>query len=313
MEPINNDVWTDDEYNEVIDKVKDGMWKYVKEGSIEQLQNLVQNITRLNDQDLNYLAIIHFLLSDEVKEFITSIPQIFRRMSHSSRQQVEELRGMTRSRIDWNLTLRSRLCRGNDQTLFICKPPIRVYDLPENQLFKFVLQEISILIQRTTGLLNISDKDIDLAKLQSSDNKNWKDRVSWIKYNVNRALRNVYLEGIIVPIRPNTRMIRRARFARNKRYQKILVTHIFQDKIIRRLDVYVLRQLVEKTILLPIDRDVLFELYVLLETMNALGEPKELSLIKSGAEEVGTFDLNGETIKLYFQKVSGLFEFSKYK
>ena len=50
---------------------------------------------------------------------------------------------MVKGRIDWGLTIKERYSRGfNDPTLFICKPASKMYDLPENQLLKFILNKI---------------------------------------------------------------------------------------------------------------------------------------------------------------------------
>jgi hypothetical protein len=130
-----DDCWDDATYQKVIEKVKNNLWLYsYYSGGIEPLMNAVTNLTKLNKRDLDYLAIMHFLLSDEVKAFVSLIP--FRDIPHSTKQKTIINRGMVKGKIDWNLTLKQRLSEGNSQHLFICKPPSRIHDLPENQLLK---------------------------------------------------------------------------------------------------------------------------------------------------------------------------------
>jgi len=79
------------------------------------------------------------------------------------------------------------------------------------------------------------------------------------------------------------------------------------------MDEETLRRLIEKRILEPLEKDTLYELFVLFEVMDSLGKPEEINLIRPGAEAIGAYKIGEERVHIYFQKVKGLFKESEYK
>jgi hypothetical protein len=79
------------------------------------------------------------------------------------------------------------------------------------------------------------------------------------------------------------------------------------------MDRQLLERLLKTRILEPLEKDRLYELYVLFEIMAALGKPFEINLIKSGAEAIATYKLDTTDVKVFYQKASGLLENSVYK
>jgi len=310
-----SDCWTDKECQEVLNHVRNHLWLYVHEdASIEELRNVVKNLTSLDRMDLDYLATVHFLLSNEVKEFVKTVLAIFRRISHSTQREVIVNRGFVRGIIDWSRTLKERYSKGYDPTIFVCRPTARIYNLPENQLLKFILVKIKRLIEETAALPKVEEKSIRLEELKTEDGKEkWTDRLSWIKFHVNRALRHVYLREVETPNQVSARMLRRAKTARNKDYIRVVDSYSLHNRIIQRMDRETLEELVEKRVLEPLEKDTLYELYVLFEVMDALGKPEEINLIKRDAKAIGIYRIGEERVYVYFQRVKGLFEESEYK
>lgn len=310
-----SDCWSKEDYQYVLESVKRHLWLYVHAGAtIEELENAVQNLTMLERKELDYLSIVHFLLSDEIKVFIKIVPRILRRLSHATQKEVLVNRGCVKGKIDWNLTIKERCAQGYNQTIFVCRPPSRIYNLPENQLLKFVLTQIRRLMEETAKLPKIEEKNVRLEELKTKDGKEkWADRMSWLKFHVNNALKNIHLKGVDVPSLVNERMIRRARTARNKDYESVADSHSLHRQIIQRLDKKTLRQLIEERVLKPLKEDALYELFVLFETMNSLGKPEELNLIRSGAEAIAKYKIGEEIVHVYFQRTKDLFTTSEYK
>ncbi len=309
------DCWTDKDYQFVLNRVRHHLWLYVHRGAtIEELSNAVENLTQLTRKDLEYLAVVHFLLSDVVKDFVEIISRIFRRISHSTRREVIISRGCVRGRIDWAQTLKERCSQGYDNTIFVCTPAERVYNLPENQLLKYVLVSIRRMIEETRGLPKVEEKNVNLEELKTEDGRQkWTDRISWIRFHINRALKHSYLRGVETPNRVSSTMMRRARTARNREYQRIADTFSLHEKSVQRMDRETLRELIEKRVLQPREKDALYELFVLFEVMELLGEPEDINLVRPGAKSIGTFRIGKDIVHIYFQKVSGVFEESKYK
>jgi len=310
-----SDCWSNEDYQYVLESVKRHLWLYVHAGAtIEELENAVQNLTMLEKKELDYLSIVHFLLSDEIKAFVKIVPRILRRLSHATQKEVLVNRGCVKGKIDWNLTIKERCARGYDQTIFVCRPPSRIYNLPENQLLKFVLTQIRRLMEETAKLPKVEEKNVRLEELRTKDGKEkWADRMSWLKFHVNNALKNIHLKGVDVPSLVNERMIRRAQTARNKDYESVADSHSLHRQIIQRLDKKTLRQLIEERFLKPLKEDALYELFVLFETMNSLGKPEELNLIRPGARAIAKYRIGEEIVHVYFQRTKDLFTTSEYK
>ena len=309
------DCWTPAEYKYVLNRVRHYLWLYVhREATIEDLTNTVRNLTRLERKDLDCLAVVHFLLSDEVKEFIKILYAILRRLSHSTQRECIIHRGFVRGRVDWNRTLKERYSEKYDPTIFVCRPSARIYNLAENQLLKLLLVKMRKLIEETAALPRVEEKNIKLEELRTEDGKQkWSDRISWMKFHINRALKYIYLREVDVLEQANARMMRRARTARNKDYQKVVDVYSLYDKVVQRIDEDTLRGLVEKRVLEPLEKDALYELYVLFEVMESIGKPEEINLIRSGAKAIGTYRIGEKTVYVYFQRVAGLLEESQYK
>ena len=305
-----SDCWSDEDYRDVLNKVKDYLWFYIQpNAAITDIKNTVRNLTMLERREIDYLSTVHFLLSNQIRDFVIIVRRILRRLSHSTHKEVVVNKGCVKGKIDWNLTLKERCAQGYDQTIFVCRPPSRMYNLPENRLLKFVLTQIRRLIEETANLPAIEEKNIRLEELKSEDGKEkWADRLSWLKYHVNNALKNIHLREVELISQTNERMIKRARTARNKDYEFVVDSYYLHRQLIQELDEMKLREIVEKRILEPMERDTLYELFVLFQTMNALGTPVKINLIRPGAEEIGTFSVGEETVRVYFQKASGLYK-----
>jgi len=157
---------------------------------------------------------------------------------------------------------------------------------------------------------------VEEKNIRAEELKIWIDRLSWLKFHVNNALKHTHLKGVDLPKQVSERMIRRSRTARNKDYELVADSYSLHRQIMQELDIEVLEQLIEKRILEPLERDTLYELFVLFEvidSMNKIGKLEELNLIRSGAEAIGTFKVRGQTVRVYFQRIKGLLERSKYK
>jgi hypothetical protein len=306
---MSTDLWSEQEYRYVIKKVKNHLWLYIHRGcNVKELENVVQNLTRLDKNDVELLSTVHFLLSDQVKAFVDVLPRIIRRLSHSSQKQTIVNKCFVRGRIDWSLTIKERCYRGYDPTIFVCKPNSRIFNLKENQLLKFVLTQIKRMIEETSYLSDIEEKDYRPEEIRV-----WKNRLSSLAFQINKALKHVHLRDVDLPKQINQRIIRRAEKLRNRDYKFVVDCYSVHNRLFEKSDINCLKELIEKRILEPLERDTLYEIFVLFEIMNSFGSPQELNLLKSDAKAVGTFKVGKTTLTIFFQKSSDLLRQSKYK
>lgn len=144
------DLWSEEDHQNVLKEIADQLPLYIHADTyIEDWENLAKNLADLDKSEFDYLSIIHFLLSTEVTELFEVIPRILRRLSQSTEVETNEYKCFVKGKIDWNLTIKERCAQGYDQTIYVCKPSSRLYDLPENQLLKFVLTRIKRLVEET--------------------------------------------------------------------------------------------------------------------------------------------------------------------
>jgi hypothetical protein len=84
-----------------------------------------------------------------VDDFLfTTAPRLLHQLSRTTQPQRVLLHGRVRGRIDWSSTYKARHAADGNPTLFVCTQSWRRFDRPENQLFKFLLDEIQVCLDR---------------------------------------------------------------------------------------------------------------------------------------------------------------------
>jgi len=207
-------------------------------------------------------------------------------------------------RIDWNLTFKERLAQGYNPAVFVCNPPSKIYDLPENRLFKYILAEIIRLFEDTSVLRGLEGKNIEENQVET-----WIDKVDSIKYQVLNAYKHAHLRWIEIPDQVSIRMLRRAEEARNYDYETLVRCYELFEQIVITKDLIKLGEVVENRVLEPLNPDILFELYVLFKIMETLGgkdgigKLEELNLIRHGSVSVALYSVGDELVRVYYQHV----------
>lgn len=302
--------WTKKDKEFVLSYVKDKLYLFFYKEALPRLEHPIQSLMDLTEEDLEYLKAIHFLLSKEVNEFIDEIPMILRNLSHSTQKEIIESRGAIRGRIDWGLTFKERYTRGVDPSLFMCKPASKMYDLPENQLLKFMLWKIRSLTE------NI---DIKLPEefFEKEEFDNWIEIISSRYFKVNNASKNVYFQNISMPRAITPKILRKADGHRNKSYKKLVKCYKLYENLFKIKNEDILKKLIEKQILEPLNNNKLFEIYVLFKIINFLNQLDgnlEVGLLKPGLDYIAQYKDKDTSICIFHQQMPSNFgKYSKYK
>lgn len=302
--------WNKKDRKAVIDHIKPSLYRYFFREALHNLEVALKELN-LSEADLNYLKTVHFLLSPQVKSLIKELPKLVRNLSHSTHKEVVEYRGIVRGRIDWNLTLKERYSQGfNDPSLFICQPTIKMYDLPENQLLKFILWKIRSLTEAIE--LSIPEKLIEPEEWQS-----WMDKIIAQYFKIKNISKNVYFQQISTPSHIKPKMIYKAYRNRNNAYDNVAECYELYEKLFITNDQEVLRELIEKQIFEPLNNDKLFEIYVLIKLLDVLDSSEgilELGLFKPGQNYTARYASGDLEICVLYQKMPFKFmEYSKNK
>lgn len=291
--------WKDKDRKAVLEFIKPSLYRYFFNEAVPNLHVPLKELG-LYDTDINFLKTVHFLLSPEIKALVNELPKLMRNLSHSTQKEVIECRGVIRGRIDWNLTLKERYSRGfNDPSLFICRPGTKMYDLPENQLLKFILWKIRSLTE--TIELSIPDEIIEQDQW-----RRWVDIIISRYLMVKKVSKNIYFQQISLPrlIKPKT--LQKAHRHRNQSYDQVAECYELYEKLFISNDQEVLRELIENQIFEPLNNDRLFEIYVLIKILNLLDNyPGELEfgLLRPGTKYTARYTSNNQEICIFYQKM----------
>lgn len=80
--------------------------------------------------------------------FVTStLERLSRRLARTNRAFDAEYSGMVRGRILWPATFKARQAEDFDPSRYVCRRLDREYDLPENQLLKYLIERIGDCLQ----------------------------------------------------------------------------------------------------------------------------------------------------------------------
>lgn len=298
--------WNDSDKELVLDYVKPNLWRYLFNEALPNLESSIKDLIGLSNEELEVLKVTHFLLSPEVKELIEIVPQLMRNLAHSTQKEIVEYNGIVKGRIDWNLTFKERYSRGyNDPSLFICRPASKMYDLPENQLLKFILWKIRKLSENIDILPNISDEILE------KDKTNYWLKLILERYlEVRRTLKHVYFQNISIPRTIHSKDIQKVNNSRNKLYKKVVTCYNLYDGIFRENNMEMLKDLLEKQILEPLNNDKLFEIYVLFKTIDFfdhLNGNLKMGLLKPGLDYIARYDSENLKACIFYQRMPPIF------
>lgn len=84
-----------------------------------------------------------------VGEFIfRTAPLLLQQLSRSTQRERVTLKGQVRGKVDWTNTYKARLGANADPSVYVCLRSSRIFDRPENQFFKFMLQRVKACVER---------------------------------------------------------------------------------------------------------------------------------------------------------------------
>lgn len=297
---------TEENLDMVIGELREYIHLFLFQGEISSFDNNIKNLFDLSQDDLNILKSVHFILSDEVWNLIKVLPQLLRNLSHSTSKEKEEFHGIVKGKIDWNDTLKTRYSKGfDDKSLFVCTPSSKVYDLEENQLLKFLLNEIIFLKENYIDFISFNDDDKN-SETKYDVKKDWYEIV-YKNYKYSKlALKKVYFDEISTIQLVKSKHVRRAFKNRNSLYHIVAKAFILFEKLFIDEDKDTLKEFVDKRVIRAADPNKMYELYAFVNLIKALPGNPELHLLrnrKSGESSlsVTSEDDNGIKITVYYQ------------
>ena len=286
---------------DLVDSVASDMVVFLRNGLINP--DFVENNLEFKGvdriQDLESILRIHFVLSEEVIEFLKKLPERVRRIKTESKKEEIKRKGEIRGRINWSRTIVDQRSQ-NDRSIFVCQNPSKNYNVSENLVLKKLLSVIYLVL------------DHDLEEALESD-YNWlkglrgeEDLVAYLK-NIYR--RNVHVNRIKDPeeYQVNERDISIAENSRKELYKEAARLFIKYRKLMEgEYEKEELEELLNETLILPGESYTLFELYAVFKVLRLLEEDFELQKIEKGSSKIAIFEKDEQEIFVYHDSTGGM-------
>ncbi|MFC5367220.1 McrC family protein [Salinirubrum litoreum] len=285
---------------ELASYVTDELVTYLGSGRLNEFAlTAAIDFSGLDIEGLDQLKQLHFVLSDDVVEFIHKLPERLRRVKSVSKQTSQLERGAVRGKIDWQETIQTRAKTGfDDRTVFVVDRPEVEYDIPENRVLKKLLAVIAEPLARdiegTTQGWRAAWDDTDIVRLQRT------------------LANNVYLDALPDPaeISLSGRDLETARRSRHRLYaDSARLYRLYDDLLNDRLDRPAVQKLLQETLVVPTEPHRLFELCCVFGTIRRLQRAYgELTLqrVEPGMDELARLESDKHRIDVYYDQTGPL-------
>lgn len=278
---------------ELLDRLTEDILAYVMTGRVSDraiAKGLKPEDLDERFEDFRLLVDLHFILREDVIEFVRRLPRRLRQLETSTHTRTRPSRGAVRGRVNWQRTFQRRHTESpTDRSLFVCETRTEQYDTDENLVLKYLLATIYDTLDRAETYL-----ERDYAWVTDS----WGENRGLIREFQQIFERNVHLRRIRNPTQyePTSRMVTTAETSRQSLYRRAaLLVRIYRD--IHGLNPDAIRELIESTAITPDDEARLLELFVLFRYIRVIERlfdgSFEIQTIHSSRQEVAR--INGDT------------------
>ncbi|MBI5653886.1 MAG: hypothetical protein HZC40_26075 [Chloroflexi bacterium] len=299
---MNLDLWQDRDYEEILAFVEKNLWLLVQENAhIHKPQQVICNFTQLGYGELRLLQNIHFLLSSSVQQLVREdTSYLLRHLPQASSRITSETKNVIRGNVEWSKTLKLRWNSGGDPTLFVSRIATKKTATPEVQALKYLLFQVA---HSSTEVLDLFSKKDTPSSYQESGK--WKDNIRSLRLLSNRHLQNICIRDVILPNRMSGIWMQRVRCARATHFKSLYDSLNLYHKLFVRENQETLRECIANGVLKPLNRDTLYEIYVLFLT-NAILERAGWSrdairLIGYGKGAVSRYKQGNRSLQVYYQ------------
>lgn len=300
------DIWPEETYDRIINEIQEYLQLYLfKDASIDS-ELFINQLFNLDEDNLLTMKKLHFLISSEVKGFIKILPFLVRNLSHSTNKEEIETHGNIIGQINWNQTFKNRMKTGlKDKSLFVCNTNKKLYDLPENQLLKYMLTKINKFI-----------KDINISYDENYKEEviNYQEYLNNIHIITHKIVKNVHLKNVELPRHITTKIITKTIKSHNNLYEELINVYRLYEKLFITNDESILLELLNKQVLKPNNKDTLYEVYILFKIIEKINQENiQLKLLKAGNDYIIYSDFTDKQINIYYQHLPEAFKNNNIK
>ncbi|PBB06944.1 hypothetical protein [Salimicrobium humidisoli] len=253
---------------ELIEEISDFLVVYLKSGKVG-LNSFIEK-TDLEISNLDQLLQIHFLMQEEVKEFVRELPALIRRFKTSTTLKQDTYHGKIKGQVNWPRTINERLSKNaRDRSIFAVNERNREYAIKENQVLLELLQVLD------TILFHVIDN-------KHYEKYTWFQEWKNLKLVVRQILtKNVYLSRVSKDqAKVTDRMVIDTLKHRNPLYRRAaFLLHQYREIREGEMSEEDIRHLLRETFIFPEEESVLFELYWVVRLIETNTKKAQLNIL----------------------------------
>lgn len=252
---------------QLLDEISEKFYMYLMNGvKFDSFSNEID--PKLNIDNIDKLLRIHFVLTDDLINFLIELPKRVRRIKTTIEKKPIETRDV-RGKIDWVKTIQRR-CKINykDETLFVCSKPEKNFNVTENLILKKLLSIIHSIVF------------IDL-KPKIEDEYSWLDEWTKNENELQKIVKEIFLKNVYINrveeenFEITDRMISSTLKSRNILYREAAKQLSLYNKLMsHEINQEETKKLLQSTFIKPEKIDVLFEIYWIFKLIECITKNK---------------------------------------
>lgn len=241
---------------------------------------------------LKEILSIHFIISQNVFNYITTLNSSIHQLRHSTEPKIEIFRGEIRGRIKWNETIQERYKTGNvSKITFACANSSKLYNTKEN-----------IVLKKSLEILNkIIFEDVGMERFQKYEwFKNGKNIMDTVETLLNR---NIYIKRIDTSkIKISDKMLNDVLKSRKKIYRDAALIIKFYNLVMSE-NIDIINTLLQTTFIEMQDIDEVFELYSIIKYIRSKFMNIRFNIIDGSEDYLAEAILeNGNKVLIYHNR-----------
>lgn len=290
-------MWSEEDVEWVLDGTSRLGWLVLKKfSSTYRPSEVMAAFSVLSKADFDEVRRLHFLLSDEIEAFLEiHVPNFLKAVPSSTSISVEEIRGLPRSRVDWQRTASRRPQLGNDPARFVTRPLEKTNKSSAAAL-------VAYLLDRCIGLW--------ILELKSPVPELARERFETHLRLARRYQATLKAIGVVAPRRLSGADVRQLRRANRPDVLASVLLFDLLVSVVENASENLFRNLLRRSLFAPERHDDLFEVWALL---TLVGNHMESGWDLQDARLVGgyrtpkkprfTLQRGADVAEIYFQTI----------
>lgn len=269
--------------NEILNEIGNFLPMYLKSGQVK-IDSYIRKANK-DIADFDTILKIHFLLKEDVIEFVEKLPALLQQIKSTSKGKEKVVIGEIKGKINWEKTFNHRNKSRNNE-LYSIRERKKAFENVENVILKTIIDVLYDLLVKQN--------------LISSLEYSWSLKWNALKLNLVIAKKNVYLNQLKSAEILDNRALLKVMLNRNKVYSESARLLLYYNKInSSTLNNQEIVSLLNETFIEPEQIDVLFELYWSINILMKFTDEYKLLPLSKGDNKVAIWEKDEKTFTMY--------------